>query len=79
MGVPKCPSMTDCGSIVLRKRLGLRLSMIVLMMRIKHLQLAPHSAKERRSLVGETSTEETEVADQMADLVVPEVMRGRTT
>ena len=54
-------------------------SMVARMMRTRHLQLVPDSGKERRSLAGETSAEEIEVADQTIDLVLPEVMRGRTT
>lgn len=60
-------------------RLGLQPSMVARMMRTKHLQLVLDSGKERRSLAGETSAKEIKVADQIVDLVLPEVMRGRTT
>ena len=54
-------------------------SMVVRMMKTRHLQLVPDSGKERRSLAGKTSIEETEVVDKMIDLVLLEVERRRNT
>ena len=84
MVVPKSSSLTNCGLFAPR-RLGLQPSVVSRLVRVRHLQLVPVRGKERRSLAGETSVEEIVEADQImvtdwtVDLVLLEMMGGRTT
>ena len=60
-------------------------SVVAQLMRVRHLQFVPAHGRERRRLAGETSVEEIVEADQImvtvqtVDLVLPEMMGGRTT